>query len=219
MKTAQEIFVETIESTSNYPAVSEAISAAVDILMIENDEIDTSYVDYALYEKDEKHGLKSSETLRGRRARHIIKNYILELVTASVKEEIMKNGEFCIPENGKNEGLFDAEIISRYEIEDFENAKDDWHDYAYFDIKLKGNLMEHFNKHACSNIQFCAIFEADRFSESFEITDISDVESSIRKIEMLRDYDIPVDNLESLAHNLLANRNKNLFLHAIRCPK
>lgn len=220
MKTAQETFSEIIKSTSSYLSISEAMSAALDVLMNENDEINTSFVDCALYDENQKHGLKSSDTLRGRRARHIIKSYILELVIATIKEEILKNGEFRIPENDKNDdGIFNEEIIYRFEIQDFACLKDEFDDYAFFDISLKGTLRDAFEAQGCQNIEFCVIFDADRFSDFFEITDISDVEKSIRKIEMRRDYDIPVEKLEALADQLLTNRNKHLLLHAIKCPK
>ena len=171
MKTTQDMFDNIIKSTSSYPIISEAMSAALDVLMDNNDEINTSHIDIRLYDENKKHGIKSSETLRGRRARHIIKDYMRELVIASIKEEILKNDDFRIPQNGKNDGLFDDSIISRYEIEDYGNWKEEWDNYASFDIILKGTLKEAFDAHSCENIVFRAIFESSQFSDAVEMTD------------------------------------------------
>ena len=211
-------FMASLFEAQDYKSTSNAICNALDVLMNENEDINTSVIDCYIYDQNEQRGLKSPDTLRGRRSRFIIKNYIQDLVIASIKEEVARNGDFRIPENGKNDGLFDEAIIAKYEIEDWGCSKDDWDDYASFDISIVGNLKNVFEQYGCGKITFRAVFHSSHFSDCVEITEISDVKASLRQIEMMRDYDIPVDVLEELANHLKECPNKHLLLNAINYP-
>ena len=216
MQSSRDIFINKLNSNSKYTEVSESISAVLDILNEENEEIDTSFIDCLLYNENQNQGIRSSDSLRARRACHVIKDHIKRLVIASIKEQITAKGEFRIPDDGENDYLFEEEIIMKYEIAAISSDKDEWDDYASLGILVDGSLKNIFEKHECAGIRIDFYFDAEEASDYFVIIQPHHTDSEFRKIELCGDGNIPVDNLENLANELLANQNKHLMFHDIK---
>jgi hypothetical protein len=216
MTTVQDVFKELINKTSNYEVASDAISSAIDVLVAENEEIDTTYVDKVIYEENKKRGVASSQSLRVRRAGQIIVDYIKDLIIASAKEQIAANGVFKIPGDADGDYVFNDSIVEKYEVMDQSNLKDEWDAHASFDVGYVGGLKDTLERYGCSRISLCAFFHAELGLDFLEISNERDVEDAFIRIDICHYGGALADDVERLAEHLMLNRNKYLLFHAIK---
>ena len=178
MKTSSENLIDIIRSARDYEIISKAISSVIDILIDENETIDTSEVDSLLYNHNKRHGVLSDQSLRIRRASRIIADYIKELVLASAKEQIATSGSFRLPGNADGDYIFNDSIIEKYGVADDAYLKDEWDRYGSFYVEILGDLKELFDRHSCSGISMRVFFRGNLGSDFIEITKISDVDDA-----------------------------------------
>lgn len=206
MKTSRETLADIISSARDYEIVSKALSSVIDILIDENEKIDTSQVDCLLYEQNQKHGVISDQSLRIRRAGRLIAGHIKELVLASAKEQISASGSFRLPGNTDGDYIFNDSIIEKYGVCDDAYLKDEWDRYGSFYVEMSGDVSALFGRHSCSGISMRVFFHGDLGSEFIEITELSDVDSAFMRIDICDYGEASIVNMENLAEELTESR-------------
>lgn len=207
MKTSSEKLIDIIGSARDYEIISKAISSVIDILIDENERIDTSEVDSLLYKQNQIRGVLSDQSLRIRRASCIITDYIKELVLASAREQIAASGSFRLPGNSDGDYIFNDRIIEKYGIGDDAYLKDEWDRYGSFYVEILGDVKKMFDRHSCSGISMRVFLQGDLGSDFIEINKISDVDDAFMRVDVCNYGGASIVNMENLAEELAENRN------------
>ena len=216
MTKEQEILLGLLNNASCYEALSQGLTSAIEILVTENEQINTSPVDQILYDANEKRGIISTDALRIRRSKHVIADHIRRLVFASAEEHIDKHGTFMMPSDGDNDYVFDDEIIQKYEVFDAYASKDDYDKFGYIEIELTGSVLEAFEHHDCTALSVSVYFYGELGLDFIKFDKMSDVTDYFMRIDVKNVENIAVDDLIALADQLHSRKNDLLLVHELK---
>lgn len=209
MKMQYSIFSGALTAVQDYEATSKALGSAIEVILADNRNANTSFIDCALYDENKRRGISSPETLCIRRSNALIAEYVESVVLSAVEEHMNKHGSLQMPGDGDNDYIFDDEIIQKYEILDDYVSKDEYDKYGYFKLEMIGSLLETFQRHGCESLSISVYFHGELGLDFIRLTKSSDILDSFIRVEVENEENVLVPDLVALADHLLDKKNNH----------